>query len=140
MPIKLLVVFLSVLNLLIACGPQALSIEEQRQGASCQPNQLCEYDNQVKIWLSEQQITPETPFEIHLSLPSTLLVHSAKLEGITMYMGYIPVFFEPRNDILVAQGMVGICSERNMTWKLTLEVKNPQGQLKHVFYYFDATY
>lgn len=126
--------------MLMACGPQPLSIEAQTQDASCRPNQLCEYDNQVKIWLSEQQITPETPFEIHLSLPSTLLVHSAKLEGITMYMGYIPVLFEPRNDILVAQGMVGICSERNMTWKLTLEVKNPQGQLKQIFYYFDATY
>ncbi|MBB1333242.1 MULTISPECIES: hypothetical protein [unclassified Pseudoalteromonas] len=140
MPIKLLVVFLSALHMLMACGPQPLSIEAQTQDASCRPNQLCEYDNQVKIWLSEQQITPETPFEIHLSLPSTLLVHSAKLEGITMYMGYIPVLFEPRNDILVAQGMVGICSERNMTWKLTLEVKNPQGQLKQIFYYFDATY
>ncbi|NMM41785.1 hypothetical protein [Pseudoalteromonas arctica] len=140
MPIKLLVVFLSTLNMLMACDPQPLSIEEQTQGASCRPNQLCEYDNQVKIWLTEQQITPETPFEIHLSLPSTLLVHSAKLEGITMYMGYIPVMFEPRDDILVAQSMVGICSERNMTWKLTLEVKNQQGQIKHVYYYFDATY
>lgn len=140
MPIKFLIVFLSALKLLIACDAQTISIEGQAQAASCLPNQLCHYDNQVKIWLAEQEITPETPFEIYLSLPSGYTTQSAKLEGITMYMGYIPVLFAPRDDMLVAQTMVGICSERNMTWKLTLEVKNPQGQPESVFYYFDVTY
>ncbi|MEH6394778.1 hypothetical protein [Pseudoalteromonas sp.] len=140
MPIKFLIVFLSALKLLIACDSQTISIEEQSQAASCQPNQLCQYNNQVKIWLGEQKITPETPFEIYLSLPNGFSVQSAKLEGVTMYMGFIPVFFEPRDGVLVAHTMVGICSERNMTWKLALELKNQQGQSEQVLYYFDVTY
>ncbi|MFU2508547.1 hypothetical protein [Pseudoalteromonas sp. ASV78] len=140
MPIKFLMVLISVLQLLVACDPQTISIEEQRPAASCQPNQLCQYNNQVKIWLAEQKTTPETPFEIYLSLPNGVSVQSAKLEGVTMYMGFIPVLFAPRDDMLVAQTMVGICSERNMTWKLVLELNNQQGHAEHVLYYFDVTY
>ncbi|WP_392343790.1 hypothetical protein [Pseudoalteromonas prydzensis] len=140
MPIKFLIVFLSALKLLIACDSQTISIEEQAQAASCQPNQLCQYNNQVKIWLAEQKTTPETPFEIYLSLPSGYTVQSAKLEGVTMYMGFIPVLFEARDGLLVAHTMVGICSERNMTWKLVLELNNQQGHAEHVLYYFDVTY
>ena len=67
-------------------------------------------------------------------------MQSAKLEGITMYMGFIPVFFEASDGLLVAQTMVGICAERNMTWKLALAVKNQQEQAEQVFYYFNVTY
>lgn len=140
MPIKFLIVFFGVLKLLIACDFQTISIEEQRQAASCEPNQLCHYDNQVKIWLAEPEVTPETPFQIFLSLPAGYTVKSAKLEGITMYMGFIPVLFEVRDGLLVAQTMVGICAERNMTWRLVLEVNDQQGQSELAFYYFDATY
>ncbi|MBE0379337.1 hypothetical protein [Pseudoalteromonas prydzensis] len=140
MPIKFLIVFLSALKLLIACDSQTISIEEQAQAASCLPNQVCQYNNHVKIWLGEQKVSPETPFEIYLSLPSGYTVQSAKLEGITMYMGFIPVFFEASDGLLVAQTMVGICAERNMTWKLALAVKNQQEQAEQVFYYFNVTY
>ncbi|MGO2129472.1 MAG: hypothetical protein ACTH4U_12075 [Pseudoalteromonas prydzensis] len=140
MPIKFLMVLISALQLLVACDPQTISIEEQRPAASCQPNQLCQYNNQVKIWLAEQKITPETPFEIYLSLPNGVSAQSAKLEGVTMYMGFIPVLFEARDGLLVAHTMVGICSERNMTWKLVLELNNQQGHAEHVLYYFDVTY
>ncbi|CAM3667105.1 MULTISPECIES: hypothetical protein [Pseudoalteromonas] len=140
MPIKLLIVFLSVLKLLIACDSQTISIEEQSQAASCESNQLCHYKDQVKVWLPEPNITPETPFEIHLSVPNGFTVHSAKLEGVIMYMGFIPVLFESREDILVANTMVGICAERNMTWKLVLVLKDQQEHAEPIFYYFDVIY
>jgi len=57
-----------------------------------------------------------------------------------MYMGFIPILFEPLDGLFVARTMVGICSERNMTWKLVLEVNDQQGQSELLFYYFDATY
>ena len=140
MSLKFLTIYMLTLGSLIACDPLTPSIEEQTQAASCQSNQPCDYENYVKVWLSETNVSPETPFVINLSLPEKMQVRSAKLEGVTMYMGYIPVKFVSHKGVLVATTMVGICSERNMTWKLTVEITNKQGQLDTLFYYINVTY
>jgi hypothetical protein len=126
---------LSVISL-TACKPQETSIEEQATVASCYSNEPCIYDKQVKVWLSESIVTPETPFNINLSLPEGLKVINAKLEGVTMYMGYIPVFFKSTKGILQADTMVGVCSEKNMKWKLIIELEDQQAKTSQVTYYF----
>ena len=122
--------------ILTACKPQETSIEEQATVASCLSNEPCIYDQQIKVWLSESTVTPETPFDINLSLPEGLQVKRAKLEGVTMYMGYIPVFFESVAGKFRATTMVGVCSEKNMEWKLSIELKDQQGNNSQISYSF----
>ena len=126
---------ISVISL-TACKPQETSIEEQATVASCLSNEPCIYDQQIKVWLSESTVTPETPFDINLSLPEGLQVKRAKLEGVTMYMGYIPVFFELVAGKFRATTMVGVCSEKNMEWKLSIELKDQQGSNSQISYNF----
>ncbi|MGB1292049.1 MAG: hypothetical protein ACPG5Z_07935 [Pseudoalteromonas sp.] len=126
---------ISVISL-TACKPQETSIEEQATVASCLSNEPCIYDQQIKVWLSESTVSPETPFDINLSLPEGLQVKRAKLEGVTMYMGYIPVFFELVAGKFRATTMVGVCSEKNMEWKLSIELKDQQGNNSQISYNF----
>lgn len=128
------------LLLLSGCNPQNTSIEEQASSASCNHNQPCRYDNGLKVWLSDSTIAPESPFSVHVSLPDSLQIKQAKLVGVTMYMGFIPLQFEPFQDHHVAHTMVGICSERNMTWQLQLDIVNSQGDTDVIMYYFDVIY
>lgn len=132
--------FMSTLFTLAACNPQELSIEEQPVAASCQPNEPCDYSNKAKIWLPETDLSPETPFNINLSIPEGSVIIDAKLEGVTMYMGYIPVTFSRLADIYQAQTMVGICSEKNMEWKLRLQLQDSEGNTQHINYFFIVRY
>jgi hypothetical protein len=132
---KLSLLLVSVISL-TACKPQETSIEEPATAASCIPNMLCVYGPQVKVWLSEHTITPETPFNINLSLPAGSKVVSAKLEGVTMYMGYIPIFFESSNATIQANTMVGVCSEKNMKWKLVIDIQDEAGDENQIAYFF----
>ena len=140
MLIKHIIVFIFTLTLLIACDPITVNKDEKVKNSQCRPNQACTYPNQAKIWLSEQIISPETPFKINVSLSEGNSIHSAKIEGVTMYMGYIPLQFELQGNVLTANTMVGICSERNMTWKLILELKNQQNKIEPIYYYFTVIY
>ncbi|MDN3377325.1 MULTISPECIES: hypothetical protein [unclassified Pseudoalteromonas] len=134
------ILFLSIILCLTACNPQAISIEEQPVAASCQPNEPCDYSNTTKIWLPVTDLTPETAFKINLSIPEGSAIISAKLEGVTMYMGYIPVTFEAIDDIYQATTMVGICSEKNMKWKLRLQLQDSEGHTQHITYFFIVRY
>ncbi|KPH64205.1 hypothetical protein AMS58_02865 [Pseudoalteromonas porphyrae] len=140
MSIKHIIVFIFTLTLLIACDPITANKDEIATNSQCQPNQACTYPKKAKIWLSEHLISPETPFKINVSLSDGNIIHSAKLEGVTMYMGYIPLQFKLQDNVLTANAMVGICSERNMTWKLILELKNQKNQIESVYYYFTVIY
>ena len=123
-----------------ACKSQNVSIEEQLTPASCQPNEPCIYKNKINVWLSEPQLTPETPFDINLSLPANRKIQKARLEGVTMYMGYIPINFDLVGDIYRASTMVGICSEKNMKWKMLLQLQDPKGNVQHITYFFVVRY
>ncbi|KPZ57599.1 hypothetical protein [Pseudoalteromonas sp. P1-7a] len=108
---------------------------------NCDPNQHCIYKTGVKVWLSDKNITPETPFSIYLDLPAHLKIDNAKLESITMYMGFIPQKFTKEATIYKSDTMVGICSEQNMLWQLVLNLSNIQtGESITHFYNFYVTY
>lgn len=68
------------------------------------------------------KLTPEQPFTLYLRTNSTFNQNhlSGYLEGINMYMGKIPLFFEPTEikNQLKATSMFGSCSEKNMIWRL----------------------
>lgn len=137
------VCLLSFLLFLLGCdfsGSTSTPKVTQSQ-TECENNKPCVYANQVKIWLSDETLSPETPFSIYTQLPANLTPTKAKLEGVSMYMGYIPVQFERQGNTWVANTMVGICAEKNMVWKLVLTTTDKSTSIsQHVEYYFNVTY
>lgn len=139
------VCLLSFLLFLLGCdfsGSTSTSTAKVSQSQTeCKNNKPCHFENQVKVWLSEEILSPETPFSIYAHLPNDLTITAAKLEGVTMYMGYIPLQFTEQGNIWLAGTMVGICSEQNMVWKLVLTTSNKNtGISSNVDYYFNVTY
>lgn len=141
------VCLLSFLLFLLGCdfsGPTSTSTSTPKVNQSqteCKNNNPCIFPNQVKVWLSEETLSPETPFSIYTQLPTGVTITAAKLEGVTMYMGYIPVQFKNQGSVWVANTMVGICSEKNMVWKLILTtVDTNTGISENVEYFFNVTY
>lgn len=137
------VYLLSFLLFLLGCdfsGSTTTPKVSQSQ-TECKSDAPCIFENQVKVWLSEETLSPETPFSIYAQLPAGVIITAAKLEGVTMYMGYIPLQFIEQGNIWLADTMVGICSEQNMVWKLVLTTSNKNtGISSNVDYYFNVTY
>ena len=133
--------FLMLFFVLTGCDNANLKDQKALLKTNCDTNQRCIYNTGVKVWLSDKNITPETPFSIYLDLPAHLKIDNAKLESITMYMGFIPQKFTKEATIYKSDTMVGICSEKNMLWQLMLNLSNVQtgDQITH-FYNFYVTY
>jgi len=141
MHIYRLSLFLMLFFVLTGCDNANLKDQKALLKTNCDTNQRCIYNTGVKVWLSDKNITPETPFSIYLDLPDHLKIDNAKLESITMYMGFIPQKFTKEATIYKSDTMVGICSEKNMLWQLVLNLSNVQTgeQITH-FYNFYVTY
>lgn len=141
MHIYRLSLFLMLFFVLTGCDNANLKDQKALLKTNCDTNQRCIYNTGVKVWLSDKNITPETPFSIYLDLPAHLKIDNAKLESITMYMGFIPQKFTKEATIYKSDTMVGICSEKNMLWQLVLNLSNVQtgDQITH-FYNFYVTY
>ena len=141
MHIYRLSLFLMLFFVLTGCDNANQKDQKALLKTNCDTNQSCIYNTGVKVWLSDKNITPETPFSIYLDLPAHLKIDNAKLESITMYMGFIPQKFTKEATIYKSDTMVGICSEKNMLWQLVLNLSNVQTgeQITH-FYNFYVTY
>ncbi|WP_404339826.1 hypothetical protein [Pseudoalteromonas mariniglutinosa] len=123
---------------LTACDQR--SIEQHTLSANCDNNYPCQFTSGIKVALSNIDISPETPFDVYAELPAGATIVSAQLEGVTMYMGYIPLKFTKTQNTFVANAMVGICSERTMTWRLVLAVELASGEITKVNYFFNSHY
>ena len=137
------VCLLSFLLFLLGCdfSGSTTTPKVSQSRTECKSDAPCIFANQVKVWLSEETLSPETPFSIYAQLPAGVIITAAKLEGVTMYMGYIPVQFKNQGSVWVANTMVGICSEKNMVWKLILTtVDTNTATSENVEYFFNVTY
>ncbi|HAG40856.1 MULTISPECIES: hypothetical protein [unclassified Pseudoalteromonas] len=141
MHIYRLSLFLMLFLVLTGCDNANQKDQKALLKTNCDTNQRCIYNTGVKVWLSDKIISPETPFSIYLDLPAHLKIDNAKLESITMYMGFIPQKFTKEATIYKSDTMVGICSEKNMLWQLVLNLSNVQtGEKITHFYNFYVTY
>lgn len=82
----------------------------------------------AKLVINPLQVIPESEFDIVLSFASdndrNVKVLSAFMQGESMYMGKIPVFFKASStNQFVAKAMVGVCSVKEMIWKITVVYK-----------------
>ncbi|AAZ25637.1 hypothetical protein [Colwellia psychrerythraea] len=107
----------------------ALCIESQSQ---------CEINTEFahfKVKFSQHQLSDKvitelpffielTPFSQQRPLQSITKV-SAYLEGRDMFMGKVPVFFEPTDEgkVYLAESLLANCSEEQMVWRLWITVE-----------------
>ena len=70
-----------------------------------------------------QQIVPEHLFDLSLKFSLPILSLQAHIEGVSMYMGKIPVMFEPFNNSpgnYQATTILGRCNDDEMQWRLVV--------------------
>jgi len=132
---------LVVIPLLLACNSET---KKEVAHSTCIENKPCNYSGGYQISLENELITPEDEFIIKFNAPKHIEIKQAKLEGINMYMGSIPLFFEYEEGVWQTNAMVGACAEPIMQWRLTLdfidtsatENKNP----RTLMYYLTSKY
>ena len=87
------------------------------------------FDIQFSQTAQEGKIKTELPFYIQLHFDgldkkSKIQSISSYLEGKSMFMGKIPVFFkEDQNNGMIAESLLANCSEDIMTWRLWFTVE-----------------
>lgn len=153
--IKAVVVILFIFNL-FACNP----IQQASQKKSTHPQvpftcltsqSSCEVSTDLGTFTIEfsgqvdtGKVKTELPFQIQLTFVGMaenfqLKNVSSYLEGKSMFMGKIPVFFqmtENSSDTTIAQTLLASCSDEVMTWRLwfTVEVEQADKITKQDFF------
>ena len=71
----------------------------------------------------------EQPILFSLQLPTELMPELSEVRGVSMYMGRIPLMWhEVQPGHWQATLLVGACSEPNMTWQLTVPLRQQSTQ------------
>ncbi|MBS3796902.1 hypothetical protein [Pseudoalteromonas sp. BDTF-M6] len=130
---------LATLLSLTACDDTDMSIVKDAPPTHCCDHHPLNIDS-FRFALSGERVHPESSFSVSLQMPADALIESAKMQGITMYMGTIPVLFK-QIDARVWQAdiMVGACSEPNMLWQLDVRVSH-RGQVQTLAYPINVTH
>ena len=125
--------FILVLSLLAsACSDSDTIIHESSEKSEsylppekCQQISHCLTEDGLTLWLISSEVKAEQEFSIflHSRNNESLQIHSARIEGINMSMGYIPLFFsELSNNTYRASGLVGVCETQDMRWQIKLKI------------------
>jgi len=106
-------------------------------GNSCNfVNETCEFNVNGNLAIAHFSVppVPEESVTVSLTLPQNLIIESAWIEGVNMYMGKIPVLLESEDNVKWSGWfMLGSCSEPVMRWQLRLNI---QGQDAPHYLYF----
>lgn len=126
---KKLVCVIGVISLLSACQPSDKLVQNLPTPICIDSQSHCEVNTPLgRFIITFNQASPqaETPFELHVEYQGNYRVVnlSGYLEGIDMFMGKIPLFFnenikmESENSHFIAQAMFGACSLDQMKWQI----------------------
>lgn len=118
-----------VLFLVSACSEPAF-IDKSNIEYSCLNGKvdcaLSQSELSAQILTNHGVIHPESLFDVvfQVNEPSKIVNVQGYLEGITMYMGKVPLLFsfDPSINQYRADGFVGSCSEPQMQWRIVLDV------------------
>mgnify|MGYP001308438103 CR=1 FL=1 len=111
----------------------------------------------ILVTFNVKEVIPETPFMVNVDIALTKgeifeqnLQLTGHLEGKTMYMGKIPLFFSvvnkpQENNKLTKQSfrskvIIGSCNADPMFWTLWLTVANKQGSQQRISVDFFSRY
>ena len=134
---------LVLLFLLIACNSES---EKDVISSACKENKPCNYSGDYSIWLDNESISPETEFIVKFKAPEQINIKQAKLEGVNMYMGSIPLMFEYKDGVWQSKAMLGACAEPIMQWRLRLDfidksqLENQNINTTSLLYFFTSKY
>ena len=114
----------------------------------------CEIDSELgKLAVSfsgnteQGKLKTELPFHIQVQVSTLddmeLVSIDSYLEGKSMFMGKIPVFFNDTSKVNMkrAESLLASCSDEVMTWRLWLDIKVKSGEevkTQKVFIDFDS--
>ena len=133
---KIFVVILIILNL-IACNPAQKASQNKNTSSkipfSCLSSQnQCDINTELGTFtiefsgqIEEGKVKTELPFHIQLTFNAAtentqIKTVNSYLEGKSMFMGKIPVFFEQtenNSNVMRAETLLVNCSEEIMTWR-----------------------
>ncbi|GGW88656.1 hypothetical protein [Alteromonas halophila] len=76
----------------------------------------------------------EEPITVTFTLPSSVTITRARITGVNMFMGQIPLILD-KTDNRTWEGwfMLGSCSEPVMQWQITVEIKGRSAPA-HLFF------
>ncbi|WP_145925002.1 hypothetical protein [Pseudoalteromonas luteoviolacea] len=79
----------------------------------------CQVNATTQFWLSSKYIRAEEPFIITVKAQPGIDLNNAYIEGVSMYMGKIPITFtKVDSNLWQAEVMVGACSLAEMQWQI----------------------
>ncbi|QOL25040.1 hypothetical protein LP316_12100 [Thalassotalea sp. LPB0316] len=119
---------LTAVFLFTACGEQTKPEQEQQIRFCLNGKVECLVSSDkysVRLLTNVEQVSPETLFSVALEIENVaqLTKVSGYLEGVSMYMGKIPLVFNIGNSDkqFIANGFVGSCSEPQMYWRIIVD-------------------
>ncbi|KZN46453.1 hypothetical protein [Pseudoalteromonas luteoviolacea] len=124
------VVFL--VSFLVACSDRDISIHEVSEKSersvktkNCTQAMPCVFHDNIEFWVEIDKPQPETSFKVFFTSRRPIDISNAHLEGISMYMGKIPLMFVEQGDgRWQSEVIVGSCNLSEMEWKLVLYDSN----------------
>lgn len=103
--------------------------ESYRIPINCSQKTFCKQKGEIMLWVDEEYVAEESPFNIYLKLPlkNEISISTSIIEGASMNMGYIPLFFEPfKKGVFKAKGMIGACETESMQWQINITFSEQQ--------------
>lgn len=101
--------------------------ESYRIPIPCFVSEGCVSKEGITFWLDKSTIIEEEEFSVflHIETNEHVSLKSAIIEGRTMNMGYIPLFFVKKApNTYKAKGMIGSCDTENMQWQIRASMLN----------------
>lgn len=98
------------------------------------------FGEQVSMGVEQAQIIPERDFKLSFTMKEGMRIIDAKIEGESMYMGWIPLQWQrvDNTSTYVAKSRVGACKTQNMVWAVQMTLANQQGIRQKVRFYFSV--
>lgn len=141
----------------VSCDAQEKSQQVSLPFQCLTSQSICEAKTifgKVLVKFNVGKVLTELPFNIRVELKKDQLLNDnfsledsysvfGYMEGKTMFMGKIPLFFSEDNttekNYFVAETMLGSCSEDNMIWRLwlTVEKKSANNDKQQTSFFID---
>lgn len=107
----------------------------------CKPNTtaetlISEHSSNAKIFHKIDPDQPRVEQEIHVVIqaPETITFTRGKIEGVNMYMGYMPVELKQINATTWQTTLyLGACAEPTMHWQVSLPWQTPNDAERGVY-------
>jgi len=119
-------VFLAVFLLSCEKNTNLLQVKQEPQCIKQQSHCVINTEaGDITLGFDVEYLLAEQPFNLIVSfLDNKYEIRRGYIEGVTMYMGKVPLFFNEslKSTQFIAEVMLGSCSETKMTWRIWLEL------------------